>query len=437
MALTRHYSDFLNSWGALVGVPVSRISTELAAVANTFFNTAIGTMWSKGPWLYICPYGEARFAGNKLIYPNNLAETTSWTATAVTVTANSLTNPLDGRTTASMVLETSATSAHKVTQSLSVLPDTQYTFSAYVRANGRHHIYFLLDDGTTSFSAFYDLSAGTVGTVANAATTSIALQPNGFYLCTMTFTSTNTTVLTKDYQISLSTNGSTLSYAGNSSKGVYVWGTLLQQTSNTTSVDSLVAWDQTGEEVMDVVFDIWRNSPLLSIYPTMQGYSLTPSGVQLISSGTTTSYTNGVATMPTFPVVNNPVFVYYRKTIPSYTGDTYSATDTYIVDEQIYFTNALNKGDFYKCLVATSAGQSPSTTAASWEIIPIQSTFFQYSLYQSFGDWLISDGQMDKGAATYLIAQDKMDTEFDKMERQQGELPPMKVATHLTSRSGY
>lgn len=79
--------------------------------------------------------------------------------------------------------------------------------------------------------------------------------------------------------------------------------------------------------------------------------------------------------MPTFPVINNPVFVYYRKTIPSYTGDTYSATDTYAVDEQIYFTNALNKGDFYKCLVATSAGQSPSTTAASWEIIPIQSTF--------------------------------------------------------------
>jgi hypothetical protein len=333
-------------------------------------------------------------------------------------------------------METAATSAHNIVQSISLLPATQYTFSAYVRANGRHHLYFLLNDGTTAFSAFYDLSAGTVGTVANATSTAIALQPNGFYLCTMTFTSTNTTVLDKNYQISLSTNGASLSYAGDITKGIYVWGAMLQQTSNTTSVDSLVAWEQTGEEIMDVVFTVWRNSPLLSIYPTTQGYSLTPSGIQLISAGTTTSYTNGVATMPSFPVSNNPVFVYYRKSIPSYTGDVYSATDTYVVDEQIYFTNSLNTGDYYKCIVATTAGQSPDTTAASWEIIPIQDVFFQYCVYQAFGDWLISDGQMDKGPGAYAIAQDKMDTEFDKMERQQGDLPPMKVATHLTSRSG-
>ena len=437
MARTRHYSEFLTSWCSLVGVSTSRLSTTMASVANTTFNTAIKNMWSLGPWLDICPYGEARFAGNKITYPNNIANT-AWTKNDSSATANSLVNPLDGATTASQLLEAATTAAHNVTQSFSILPSTQYIFSAYVRPNGRNYCYLLMNDGTTSFSAFYNLSTGAVGTVTNATSTSIALQPNGFYLCKMTFTSTNTTVLSKNYQLSISTDGYTLSYAGDVTKGIYVWGAFVQQVSNTTAMDSLVAWEQLGESAVDVVFNVWRNSPLLSIYPTGQGYTLTPNGIQLISSaGNTTSYTNGVPTTPTFPVSNNPVFLYYRRVLPSFTGDVYSASLTYSVDQQMYFTNSLGTGDFYKCLVATSAGQSPDTTAASWEIIPLYDVFLQYCVYQAYGDWLISDGQMDKSVGAYTIAQSKMDTEFDKMERQQGDVLPMKVSTHLTSRSGF
>ena len=57
-------------------------------------------------------------------------------------------------------------------------------------------------------------------------------------------------------------------------------------------------------------------------------------------------------------VPSNPLFLYYRKACPSFTGSTYSATATYAVDAQIYFTNSAGNGDYYKCLVATSAGQS-------------------------------------------------------------------------------
>jgi hypothetical protein len=157
----------------------------------------------------------------------------------------------------------------------------------------------------------------------------------------------------------------------------------------------------------------------------------------VVSSGTTQSYVNGVATVSSFPVTNNPVFVNYRKVTPSFSGDAYSATETYVVDEQIYYTTTAGYGDYYKCLVATTAGQNPNTTPTSWEIIPLYEVFFQYCVYQSYGDWLISDGQMDKATGAYAIAQGKMDTEFDKRERQMGDVLPMKVSTHLTSRSAF
>jgi len=44
---------------------------------------------------------------------------------------------------------------------------------------------------------------------------------------------------------------------------------------------------------------------------------------------------------------------------------------------------------------------------------------------------------MDKATGAYAIAQGKMDTEFDKRERQMGDVLPMKVSTHLTSRSAF
>ena len=41
-----------------------------------------------------------------------------------------------------------------------------------------------------------------------------------------------------------------------------------------------------------------------------------------------------------------------------------------------------------------------------------------------------------KAAAMYAVAQKKMDDEFDKIERQMGEIIPLKVTTHVTSRTG-
>jgi hypothetical protein len=262
-------------------------------------------------------------------------------------------------------------------------------------------------------------------------------QPNGFWLCQATLTTNAAATTSGSVAIQLSSDGSTLSYAGDTAKGAYVWGALVQQTSLVPVQDSVIAWDQSGENIIDAVMQVYLTSPFASNYPSRAGYELTQGGIQVIN-GTPYNYNfyvNGIAQSSVYGAApSNPVYLYYRKVCPSFTGDVYSATDTYAVDEQVYFTNSLDQGDFWKNIVATTAGQSPDTTPNSWERITLYETFLDYCVYQSYADWLIADGAQDKAAGMYSIAQKKMDDQYDVLERQMKQVPDMEVATHLTSR---
>jgi len=436
MARTRNYSDFLNSVTQLIGVPLSRVTTELADSINQFFNNAVRDVWLSTQWLDICPRGEARFVGNKLTYPNDPTQTTYWTATALSTTSNQLANPLDGSVTAGKLLETGASSEHKIVQNVtSFFPSQQYTVSAYVRPNGRSHVQLLAYDGSATYSAFYNTSTGVVGTVSNATGTSITLQPNGFYLCQLSFTASASATSSGTYSLKLSTDGSTVSYAGDTSKGVYVWGCLVQQVTNVPVSDLTIPWEQTGESVIESVFEVYQSFPASALNPRRQGYLLTQNGIQLIS-GAWSTYVNGVNQSSVYGVLPcNPVFLFYRKYPATFTGADFSASDTYLVGEQVYFTDSSGNGNYYKCVVATSAGESPSTAASKWEVIPLYTVFFQYCIYRSYADWLISDGQLDKADRASRMAEQKLADSIEVQERQMGDVLPMKVQTHVTSRS--
>lgn len=437
----RPYSTFLNDWAALVGVPTGRVSTEVASSANALFNGAINKVWNAGPWLEVCPNGEARFAGNRLTYPNDTNQTGSWTNTALTITANSIQNPADGRTTASKMMETAANSAHKIVQTVATFyPGETYTCSFYIRPNGRNDVQMSVSDGDTTHSAFFDMSDGTVGTTSNVDSTNMAQQPNGFWLCQITFDASDSATTSGTFSVLLSTNGSTTSYAGDTAKGIYIWGNLVQQTSNVPLNDCVIAYDQTGESEIDTVFTVYATSPFTAQNPPLIGYDLTSDGIQLINATPwpNTYYVSGVAQSSVYGTVPaNPVFLYYRKTCPRFRGDTFDATATYAVDDQIYFTNSDSDSDYYRCLAATSAGEDPEDTPSKWEVLPIYDSMFEYCVFQSYADWLISDGQQDKAAGMYAIAKDRMDDQFDKQERQMGKVQPIRVQTHLTTQNNY
>jgi hypothetical protein len=434
MARTRNYSEFLSSVTQLMGVPLSRVTTELAESINQFFNNAIRDVWLSTQWLDICPRGEARFVGNGLTYPNDLAKTSYWTPTALTITGNQLANPLDGSVTASKVMEAASVSEHSVVQNVtSFFPSQQYTVTAYVRPNGRNNVQLVVYDGNTTYSAFYDVLAGTVGTVVNATGTSITLQPNGFYVCQLNFTASSAATSSGTYTLKLSTDGSTLNYLGDSNKGVYVWGCLVQQITNVPVSDLLIPWEQTGEETIESVFDVYQASPSSAFYPRKQGYLLTQSGIQMIN-GAWATYIDGVNQSSIYGVLPcNPVFLFYRRYPPVFTGSDYSASTAYVVGNQVYYTDSSGNGNYYKN-VANSTGVAPGNTAY-WQVIPLYTVFFQYCIYRSYADWLISDGQLDKGDRAMRMAEQKLADSIEVQERQMGDVLPLKVQTHVTSRS--
>lgn len=438
MARTRNYSDFLDSVTQLIGIPPSRLTTEVADSINQFFNNAIRDIWIATQWYDTCPRGEARFVGNKLTYPNDLAKTAYWTPTYLTITANQLANPLDGSVTASKAMEQASSGEHSVVQNVtSFFPSQEYTITAYVRPNGRNNVQLVAYDGNTTYSAFYDVSAGTVGTVVNATGTSISLQPNGFYLCQLNFTASASATSSGTYSLKLSTDGSTVSYAGDTAKGVYVWGCVVQQTTNVPVSDLLLPWQQVGEETIDAVFDVYQASPASAFYPRQQGYLLTQDGIQMIN-GAWATYVDGVNQSSIYGILPcNPVFLFYRKYAPTYTGSTYSASTAYAVNDQVYYTTAAGVGNYYRCTAATT-GVAPVgalLSASYWQVIPLYTVFLQYCIYRAYADWLISDGQLDKADRASAMADRKLADSIEVQERQMGDVLPTKFQTHVTSRA--
>lgn len=433
----RSYTAFLKNWGALVGVPVDRISTELEASVRPLFNAAMRSIWESGPWLENTPRAEARFVGDKLSYPNDLTKASYWTLTSATATANSLVNPIDGRMTATKLMEAATTTFHRAAQTIDIVQNTSYTFSVYARPNGRSWIYLIFSDGINGNTAFFNISTGAVGAITGiGATSNIGQMASGYYLCQLSVTTSATANPTALVAISLSEDDDTFTYAGDITKGAYSWGALVQQTSNAGINDSLISWTQLGEEPIECLFDCLITNPMAVQYPQRQTYDLTPDGIQLISANWTQYYTNGIAQSSIYgsnPC--NPVSLFYRRRVPNYDGDDFSTTATYAIDDQVYFEDSDGVGNFYKCIVATTAAQSPTATPASWLMLPIYDTFFNYVVYQAYGDWLISDGQMDKANGAYAIAQKRMDDQFDRLERQMGDVMPCKTQTHLTAQA--
>lgn len=416
------------------------MTTDEKSFIQGFFNTQQRAVWNDSPWLDISPYGEARFAGNLLTYPNDLTKTAYWTATAVTPTTSTTNpqfgNPCDNRKTATLLSETVANSAHSISQTYTFLPSINYQYSAYIRASGRNYVQFSVYDGNTTYTAFFNVSTGVIGSSANVTTTPTIIQStNGYWLCTLYFTSsasaTAGTVTTK-----ISTDGSTTSYAGDITKGVYSWGNLLLQNSFASPNLLVIPWEQTGEEPIDAVISVWRDNPANTNFPRPQGYELTTDGIQIVGSG---GYAYGVyfnAVPNGYTPAQFPVYLYYRKQPPNYTASDWSATLTYSVDDQVLFEvtgNGGNVTNFYKCVVATTAGQSPSTAPTSWEKINIYEVFFNTVLYGAYADWLRMDGQMEKALAMDSMSQKYKDDESDRQERLMGWVQPCVFSSHVTS----
>lgn len=120
------------------------------------------------------------------------------------------------------------------------------------------------------------------------------------------------------------------------------------------------------------------------------------------------------------------VWLEFRKRSPMIFGNVYSSTATYAVDDQIRFDNG-GISNFYNCIVATSAGESPSTTAASWSIIDIPRMFEAYLVQGAYADAIRSDGQNEKFRSEDNIAEELLSEEADIIAGQAGQIQRVNI----------
>jgi hypothetical protein len=156
----------------------------------------------------------------------------------VTVSTESIASPA-GDATVQKVKEATTTGAHFMNQPPTVAASTVHTLSFFAKSAERTLIDVIVGQGTAYTARGFNLSTGV--SVANAsslpdagtANSSIIAYPNGWYRVSVTMTSTQANTI-GTAQIRLR-DGNSISYTGDGTSGIYLWGAQLEQSSYATS----------------------------------------------------------------------------------------------------------------------------------------------------------------------------------------------------------
>jgi hypothetical protein len=199
-----------------------------------------------------------------------------WTKLNTTVSANSTTSP-DGTQNADTLTPTTTNGVHRIQQDKATVSQV-FTQSIFAKANGYNFI--AVENGGEI--AYFNISTGVVGTVS-AGTASIQNMGNGWYRCIFTATAVNT----KSYFYVANADNS-ISFAGDATSGIFVWGCQFESGSYATSYISTTSASATR------VADECKKS-----------------GIGALIGGTSGTVFFDIKTNPTLSSANYKQFCYY------------------------------------------------------------------------------------------------------------------------------
>jgi len=165
-----------------------------------------------------------------------------WGKIEATVSANQIAAP-DGTFTADKILTTAVNSVHVVFKQ-SVVSSGAVTLSVYAKA-GEYSWLFMGDTNSTNNGANFNLATGVLGTIGSNATATITPAGNGWYRCTVATTASAGSGI----GLYVQNANNVITFAGNATSGIYVWGAQLEvgstaTTYNPTTVKNLLGFTE-------------------------------------------------------------------------------------------------------------------------------------------------------------------------------------------------
>ena len=218
---------------------------------------------------------------NLLIYSSQFDDS-AWTKTRSSTIANTIVAP-DGTLTGDKLVEdTTATNTHLmfVNTGITLSTGVAYTYTIYAKAAERS----ICRLGNNDLSGvFFDLSAGTVTSVASGFTGSIVSVGNGWYRLTATQTSNSN--VNGRLAVTLASTGTTTSYTGDGYSGIYIWGAQLElgafATSYIPTVASQVTRAADAASMTGTNFSTWFNTGEGTLYA--EGFTANTSTTGIVS----------------------------------------------------------------------------------------------------------------------------------------------------------
>jgi hypothetical protein len=153
----------------------------------------------------------------------------AWSKTRSSIDANQIISP-DGTLNADKIIENTDNNSHQLSRTTSVTAQ-DYISSVFIKKGERKKVRLRFDNTLTLRYAEFDLENGVVDLESNSIA-SIENYGNGWYRCSIKVTATATTFFTV---IQLLSDNGDLSYQGDGTSGVYIWGAQLEQGSYATS----------------------------------------------------------------------------------------------------------------------------------------------------------------------------------------------------------
>jgi hypothetical protein len=225
LTVGRKYTVYVEGSGA-IALSGAGNGTATASAPRTFKASATSLVCTVSGSLTVVHVREAlgirqeSARTNLLRWSENLT-VSPWNFTGVTRTQTA-TGPDGVANSATRVIEDTATSEHRVSQLITAVSGSVYTWSAYVRPNGRQWVAMDIYDGAASRFTYFNLSGdGSIGTNAAGNTSSIRREANGWYRLEVTRVTAGTSVFF--ILNTVTANNGALSFAGDGASGVDVW----------------------------------------------------------------------------------------------------------------------------------------------------------------------------------------------------------------------